>query len=345
MSTARSVNETIRDDSIDRQAWLVRMSRARAAQMIGELERVERDIIGRIERTNPETFGEYRLKQMLNTVGDMVGDLRHVAQDKLKEYIHDTARREREWMIGELRSAVPISLDFTSPSLTAIYANVYQRPMDGVMIRTWWRDMDRGLRTAIEREIRIGYIEGQTPMEIARRLRGTRRAGYEDGVFGRVVHRRVEALVNTALRHAQSVAREELYDGNSDLIKGVQIVATLDASTSLICMNYDGQVFDVGEGPRPPFHPNCRSATIPVLKSLRELGVDMDEVPDSTRASMDGQVPDKIRFPEWIKSQGQERQIRVLGKERWQAWQDGKVTLSQLSADTRIPTLAELGLR
>jgi hypothetical protein len=33
-----------------------------------------------------------------------------------------------------------------------------------------------------------------------------------------------------------------------------------------------------------------------VLKTWRELGIDADEVPQTTRASMDGQVPAKQTF-------------------------------------------------
>lgn len=339
-----STNLTIRDDSIAHQAWMVRLYRTRAAGMVKALRAVERDILERIERTNPETFTRYHLEQMVTRVNDMVRELTAVGRAQLTQDVHDVVKRETAWLAGTVNRDIPVAVDVVGPHLTAVYSAVSSSPMSGQPIRDWWSDMDRGLRSAIDREIRIGHVEGQSPMQIARRLRGTRRAGYSDGVFGRVVHRRVEALVRTALSHAQHVAREEFYRENDDLIGGVQIVATLDNLTSLICMNYDGRVFPVDEGPRPPFHPNCRSTTVPVVKSWRELGFDRDELPEGTRASIDGQVPEATRFPQWIAAQSEERQLQVLGRARFDAWKAGKVALSDLTAESRVLTLAELNL-
>jgi hypothetical protein len=61
------------------------------------------------------------------------------------------------------------------------------------------------------------------------------------------------------------------------------------------------------EGPGK-LHWGCRSTSVPVLKTWRELGIDADEVPQTTRASMDGQVPAKQTFEQWLKKQPAARQ-------------------------------------
>jgi hypothetical protein len=49
----------------------------------------------------------------------------------------------------------------------------------------------------------------------------------------------------------------------------------------------------------------------------------MDELPPSTRASMNGQVPDTVMYKDWFKTQPEKFQKSVLGKHRWTLWKSG----------------------
>ncbi len=90
---------------------------------------------------------------------------------------------------------------------------------------------------------------------------------------------------------------------------------------------------------------NCRSMTIPVVKSWRELGFDMDEAPPSTRASMNGQVPEKMTYNEWLKGQSAEFQDDVLGKTKGQLFRDGMSVDKFVDVKSgREFTLKELGI-
>jgi len=84
---------------------------------------------------------------------------------------------------------------------------------------------------------------------------------------------------------------------------------------------------------------------IPALKSWRELGINLDEIPASTRASMEGQVNDKT-FKDWI-----ERKLKAnpnfaneqFGKGRVELWRNGTITFEQLFDLRGNPlTLSEL---
>jgi hypothetical protein len=71
---------------------------------------------------------------------------------------------------------------------------------------------------------------------------------------------------------------------------------------------------------------------IPVLKTWRELGINMDELSDSTRASMEGQVTDKT-FADWLKRKTETDPTfadRTLGKGRAELWKSGKITMDQM---------------
>ncbi len=67
---------------------------------------------------------------------------------------------------------------------------------------------------------------------------------------------------------------------------------------------------------------NCRSSTVPVLKSLREMGIDRD-MPASTRASMNGQVADSTTYDSWLRKQPREFQDEVLGSSKADLFRSG----------------------
>jgi SPP1 gp7 family putative phage head morphogenesis protein len=146
---------------------------------------------------------------------------------------------------------------------------------------------------------------------------------YEGGAI-QATTKGAQALVRTAVAHVNNQAREAVYQANEDIIKGYQWVATLDASTCPACGSYDGQVWQDDIRPEPPVHPQCRCVIAPVLKSFRELGLDIGEIPDGTRASMDGQVPEKLSYAKWLKSQSKELQDGVLGPTRANMFRAGK---------------------
>lgn len=73
-------------------------------------------------------------------------------------------------------------------------------------------------------------------------------------------------LVNTELARVVTNAQGEIYR-DSGVIKKVMYNATLDDRTSEICIELDGQIFDINTNyPKPPQHPNCRSVIIPVVE-------------------------------------------------------------------------------
>ena len=87
-----------------------------------------------------------------------------------------------------------------------------------------------------------------------------------------------------------------------------------------------------GAGPGR-LHFNCRSVSVPVLKSWKELGIDAEELPASTRASMDGTVPADLTYGQWLARQSAERQDEILGPVRGKLLRAGRVKVEQFTDD------------
>ena len=84
---------------------------------------------------------------------------------------------------------------------------------------------------------------------------------------------------------------------------------------------------------------NCRSVYVVYLKEAKYL----EDIPPSTRSSMDGQVPATMNFAEFLDRKGKAFQDEVLGKGKAQLWREGKITLQQLIDQSGNPvTLKEL---
>ena len=68
----------------------------------------------------------------------------------------------------------------------------------------------------------------------------------------------------------------------------------------------------------------------------RDLGIDEDDIPASTRASMDGQVPAALNYESWLRTQDSAFQRKVLGKTRFELWSSGKLKLSQMANSEKV---------
>jgi hypothetical protein len=109
-----------------------------------------------------------------------------------------------------------------------------------------------------------------------------------------------------------------------------------DQILSLELSQYDGMVYDIEVAEDSSYLcnglivSNCRSHQVPVTKSWRDLGVDMDEFTPGSRASMDGQVPAETTYPQWLEKQSAARQDQVLGPTRGRLYRDGNLPVDRM---------------
>lgn len=190
--------------------------------------------------------------------------------------------------------------------------------------------------------IRLARYEGKTNQQIVQMIRGTRKNGYKDGLM-EVTSRQAKTIVRTTVQHAAMQGKAEFAKDNSDIIKGERILATLDGKTTPRC-RYEDQaqiLYKVGEGQRPPFHHNCRSTVLIVLKDEYAGKGNIDK-----RASKDGLVENEGYYS-WLNKQPKEFQDDVLGETRGQLLRSGglsadKFAALQLDKNFKPLTLAEM---
>ena len=228
------------------------------------------------------------------------------------------------------------------PAPARLKAIVSEVPMEGRLLKSWTDGMAQGRIDRISQAIRLGMVNGEGTDAIVRRIRGSKAAHYSDGILD-ISRRSAQSIVRTSVTHVSNVAAQETWKSNSHVVKAWEFLATLDSRTTVTCGSLDGQTFPIGEGPIPPRHIRCRSISVAVTKSYREMGIDKDELTPEQRASQDGQVKGAPRFAEWLKGKGTAVQDKVLGQTRGELFRSGKLDLDQfVKSDGTLYTLDDL---
>jgi len=105
-------------------------------------------------------------------------------------------------------------------------------------------------------------------------------------------------LVMTESAAMNSIATQKAY--NRMKTEKYEILATLDLKTSDICQDMDSKIFDVKDYSvgitAPPFHPNCRTTTIPYFDD--DLGLEDTRVARNIDTGKSEKVPD-MSYKTW----------------------------------------------
>lgn len=225
------------------------------------------------------------------------------------------AREEAEYQLALTQSAQdqrpePLDTARTIPDMLAV-------PIIGLTIAETMRGLAASRSEAIRRAAQAGFVNGQTADEIVRSLRGTKSAGFTDGLFNRSrIH--LETTIRTALGHAVSYTVAAFRALNTDIVKAVVWLSVLDSATSSWCIARAGKRYTADEAHRPighsydwgagpgRYHYNCRSTSAPLVA---------------------GEVPNANSFADWLSRQSAARQDEVLGPTRGGMFRRGQVSI------------------
>lgn len=346
-----TVNEQLLDAEIGHQVDLQRYSNGVVRRIIGLLNRVDPDLFAQLgaalERLPADSFTVDRLESQLFSVRQLNLQAYQQIDRQLTDELQDLAAYEATFQQQAFEAAIPAQIQarlaIAPVPAEQAYSAALSQPFRGRLLREWASSMDADRMARIRDAVRIGYVEQQTIAQIVKRIRGTKALGYSDGII-EVDRRNAEAVVRTAISHTAGFTRDRFYSANADLVKAVQWVSTLDSRTSEPCRVRDGLKYTTDQhkpiGHTVPWlggpgrlHWQCRSTSAPVLKSWRELGMDIDEMGPGTRASMDGQVPADMTYAQWLAKQSHKRQTEILGPSRAALVRTGGLPIEKFAND------------
>jgi SPP1 gp7 family putative phage head morphogenesis protein len=263
--------------------------------------------------------------------------------DGLIEELEKLAPQEAAFASKSLQ--LQVNVQTTLPTAEQLNVAVFARPVEGQFLRPFIKTWEIQETRRVANAITEGFYRGTTTANIAREIRGTQANQFKDGIIGGVTNRNASTMVRTAINHTSNQARMATLGANSDIVQGWSFVNTLDDRTSVICAGQSTtKVWDIGRGPLPPLHPNCRSTIVFVPKKQFEVKPTRGS---TTRASVgaDGPkpVPATQTYSTWLKNQPAAFQDQALGKSRGALFRRGDLTIDKFTTNTNnILTLDEL---
>lgn len=348
-----TVNEKLADAEIAHAVSMQRFSNGVVRRMMALLNRVDSDLYANlmeaIEQMPPGSFTVQRLDQLLQSVKSLNAKayeaLGNELDEELQAYVAYEADYQHKLFVNTIPEPVQVVVPVNAVNPQQVYAAAMARPFQGKLLSEFTKDLEADRMTRVRDAIRTGFVEGETVDQMIRRIRGSRTAGYADGLL-EIDRRNAEAIVRTSVNHLSNFTRQAFYAENDDLVDEWQFLATLDGRTTITCASLSGKTFPIGKGPMPPRHINCRSTSTPVIKSWEELGLTKEQIGKGTQASMDGYVAEDVSYSDWLRNKPAEFQDEVLGPTRGKLFRDGKVDIDKFTNDKgKVYTLDELKQR
>jgi hypothetical protein len=350
-----TVNEVLQDSLILHQVKLQHYANGVATRIIKLISQVDDDLQNEIykalEKLPPESFTVKRLEKLLESIRELNSIAFADAFDTLDTELKDFTDSEAKYYEATYNKATPIQVSIASINAEQIYTAAMSQPFQGKLLKEWFSDLEATKAIRIRDAIRMGYVESKPIAEIVRGIVGTKKNKYADGILD-ISRRNAEGITRTALGHMASFTRDRFFEKNSDVIKAIQWQSTLDNRTSNPCRLRDNKLYTIDHKPighslpwgggAGNFHFNCRSFSIGITKSWKELGFDIDEAPISTRQSMNGQVPADLSYGDWLRKQPTDIQNDVLGKTRAKLFRDGASIESFANNKGKLLTLKDL---
>ena len=152
-----------------------------------------------------------------------------------------------------------------------------------------WKQKDHMLQVLTE-DITTMLVQGRNPQTLARDF--ARRFNTKEYEAYRLLHTESSFIIEQGSLAAYK----------EDGVEKYQILATLDMRTSDICREQDGKIYEIDKSTvgvnYPPFHPFCRTTTVPYY--------DDEDIEGDTRVARDEKgrtikVPANMAYREWQK--------------------------------------------
>jgi SPP1 gp7 family putative phage head morphogenesis protein len=330
------LNKDLLDATVALHLDLERVSSSVRRDIVAMLKALEKELTAKVATTD---WSKARIARQLKEAQAIIADGYEQAAGAAQETTIAAAQVTATSTVGALSVAVGGQVEMVLPTAAYLETLAGNAIIQGATQAQWWARQSGDAAWRFQTAVRQGLVAAETTPQIVRRVREVMD----------VSRRNAEALVRTSVQTVANDTREKIFNNHDDVIAAKEWNAALDLRTCPTCGPRDGKRWTLDNAPIghsipysvPPKHWRCRCSMVPVLKTWKELGININEMPDSTRASMEGQVNDKT-FADWLARQNPGKIELVLGKGRADLWRNKTITLDQLLSNGEPLSLAEL---
>jgi SPP1 gp7 family putative phage head morphogenesis protein len=339
------LNKVLFDSTVELHLDMERVAIQSRAIIVKLLENLEKELIAKVANGVTDWSKariDKQLKEASTVIKQYYDEAAGIAKDTTTSVAQVSASATTDSLLMAVGNQVAMAAIPTASYLETLAGNTI---IQGAVQSAWWSRQSEDTAFKFQSAVRQGLVGAETTPQIVKRVRGVLD----------ISKRNAETLVHTSVQSVANTTREKIFEDNNDVMSGKEWSAALDRRTCPTCGALDGKRWTT-DGKKinhsmvyqiPPKHFKCRCSMIPVLKTWRELGINMDELSDNTRASMEGQVTDKT-FEDWLKRKTETDPTfadRTLGKGRAELWRNGKITMDQMISGGKPLSLAELNAK
>lgn len=323
-----STKQYLIDASVRHKIFLLRKAGGMYRQMLPFLKQLEEELVKLIKEA-PTVYSRQRYQKIFLDISALHKSIFENMNKKVIKQAKALAEYELQYV--KTISNKAINTEFTAPTLnqitSAVFTSVLDRQVIGEggfnptiskkgskTIQQMLTDFGQAKSVKAIQIIRNAVVLGKTTQEIISDLKGQTTS---------LNQRQARTLAVTITNHVSSQTHNAFYSENLDIIKGYEVVATLDDSTTLTCASLDGKVFPVDEFEAPPYHWNCRTTFIPVFDDELNQSNLTGTRPAQKENGEYERVNTKTTYNSWLKGQSKDFQDEVLGPARGKLFRSG----------------------
>lgn len=306
---------------ISHQIWLQRNATSEVNAMRPFIEQMRREVKKQVLAFGDESRTKAKLTKMLKDLTETLYAIGNDWDEKLVADLQELAKYEAKWTAETMADSTGVN--FTTPTPEQVWSAVKfnplaldGKPVDFTKLMAGWEETEVA---RLVQGVKSGFVQGQTTRQIVKNVVG-------QGGLGDVSERHAATVVRTALNHVSTQAKAVTFEKNKDVVIGYELIITFDSRTSPICRNWPpGKVYEIGKGPLPPFHGNCRTTTAPVVSDEFDF---LDAGAKRAARGADGgmQIDANTTYYDFLKQQPAWFQDQALGPVRGAIFRNAGMT-------------------
>lgn len=347
----KTANQQFLDAMVRHQTYLLRYSGFVRNRVNGILDASEGDLVDKIIAKLANAPGGLttpvevrRMQTLVNQIGEIRGRAWADASAGFSDEMTKLSLAESVSVAGIVQVALPVVIEVVKPSARLLRSIALSKPFQGRILSEWASSMEAEDLRRIHNAIQMGMTAGEDMNTIAKRVVGSEQLGFTDGVTN-MTRAQVQAVTRTAVQHVANHSRQAWFLENNDVVTQEYFVATLDAQTTPQCRALDGQVFELGRGPVPPLHYQCRSLRVAHLDGVlagdrpakpfteKQLLREYTDEHAGIAEALDGKIPKtradlphgtRGQFDKWSRGRVRELVGPIPAKTTYQEWLGGQ---------------------
>ena len=244
----------------------------------------------------------------------------------------ELAQDENKFTTKALNDSIGVNIAQGLASAKIVEKVATQSLIEGALLKDWFSSLNASLQFDIDREIKLGFTQGETTKEIRDRLQNRFKINAKNA----------DSVILTATSTIANNIRESVYQENKSLFSEYVHASVLDSRVTEVCAIRDNKRWDFTTHKpinhslpfrQSPLHFRCRSVLFPIVKGWQELEKEFN-IPEATRSSIDGQIPQSTSFTKLFEGKGADFQREYLGAKKYELYKQNKLSFTDLF-DTR----------